>query len=154
MGGNRCLCDDDWPTPNRGWCFKLVQYPWRIRRVTSYINSLRVHLFSSFLVTQHSYKLILHHWSLHQLISHSAYFPFNFSFPSQSVCYLSPHPRPICQFNRFIIHLAQSSPTKSICHLSIMPLAWPASFFPFSKQQALCPHQTQYQPHLPYYPEH
>lgn len=35
------------------------------------------------------------------------------------------------------------------CTLSLTPLASPASFFPSFKQQALCPHQTRHQCHLP-----
>lgn len=68
-----------------------------IGRVTGYINGLRVHLFSSFLVTQHSSELILNYrlsinLTLIQSILSSTFLPI-------LVCYLFPYLRLICQIN-------------------------------------------------------
>lgn len=72
-----------------------------------YKLSASAFLFFISCATQHSSKLILQH-----LVFPSTYIPFSLFFPSTflpiSLCYLSPLPRLICQFIRFIIALAQS----------------------------------------------
>lgn len=100
MEGNRCLCYGNWPTTNRGWFFKRIQYAWRIQRVTSYINGLREHLFSSVLVCNSSFIQTY----TTPLASPSTYIPFRppsfllSTFLPISLGYLSAQPRPICQF--------------------------------------------------------
>lgn len=65
-------------------------------------------------ITQQSSKRILHHLSLHQLVSHPVYFPF---FYLTHLSLLSSSNRSICQLHRF------TNPSRSIAaHEQITPL--------------------------------